>query len=317
MPRALDRVLIMTCIAAAFAAAESARQAAVLFAAEPKGEASSAAQGESTRPKTLRIASCSIFPAKWDKAGNSDKIERVVREAAGKGAQLVITPEGVLEGYVVNEVIHEKDSEKKAQLTQRFNELAEPIDGPYLARFRKLADSLDIHLILGFLERDGDKTYNSAALLGPDGRLVGRYRKTHFAQGYDVNPPGYTPGNEYPVFDIGPLKVGMMICFDRQVPETARQLALAGADLIACPSYGSKGDWNTRLMQVRAYENQAWVTFTHPEQSLIIDRNGKLLDETSQDQFVIREIDLTDLAKTRSAFKNRRPETYRKLSTGP
>lgn len=263
--------------------------------------------------KILRIASCSIFPTKWDKPGNADKIEKVVREAAAKGAQLVITPEGVLEGYVENEVIREKNPEKKAELTKRFNETAEPLDGPYIARFKKLADELNVHLIVGFLERDGDKMFNTAALLGPDGKLVGRYHKTHFAQGYDVNPPGYFPGDEYPVFDIGSLKVGIMICFDRQVPETARQLALNGADLIACPSYGGKGDWNTRIMQVRAYENQAWVTFTHPEQSLIIDNNGKLLDEVSKDQIVLRDIDLTHLEKTRVAFKNRRPQTYKRL----
>jgi predicted amidohydrolase len=267
--------------------------------------------------KTLRVASCSIFPTKWDKPGNADKVEKVVRDAAAKGAQLVITPEGVLEGYVINEVNHEKDPAKKAQITQKFHETAEPIDGPYITRFRKLADELNIHLIVGFLERDGEKMYNTAALLGPEGQLVGRYHKTHFAQGYDGNPPGYMPGDEYPVFDIGSLKVGMMICFDRQVPEAARQLALNGADLIACPSYGSKGDWNTRLMQVRAYENQAWVTFTHPEQSLIIDNNGKLLDEVATDQFVIREIDLTHLEKKRVAIKNRRPQTYKKLSDTP
>ncbi|MGE3313930.1 MAG: carbon-nitrogen hydrolase family protein [Planctomycetaceae bacterium] len=273
----------------------------------------SVAPVDRAQSKTLRLASCSIFPEKWDKAGNADKIERTVREAAAKGAQLVVTPEGVLEGYLINVVNEEKDPARKAELTKKFYEIAEPLDGPYIQRFLKLTDELNVHLILGFLEREGETFYNTAALLGPDGKLVGRYHKTHFAQGYDINPKGYIPGDEYPVFNIGSLKVGMMICFDRQVPETARQLALNGADVIACPSYGSKGDWNTRLMQVRAYENQAWVTFTHPEQSLIIDNNGKLVEETSKDQVVIHEIDLTDLAKTRKAVTNRRPTTYKRL----
>jgi len=269
---------------------------------------------EQGAPKTISIGSVSIFPTKWDKDANSERIERMVREAARRGAQFVITPEGALEGYVVNEVIREKDAEKKARLTERFRKLAEPMDGAYIVCFRKLADELDIHLVVGFLESEGEKTFNTAALIGPDGRIMGKYRKTHFHQGYEVNPPGYTPGDAYPVFDVGFMKVGIMICFDRQLPEPARALALGGADLIACPSYGGWGDWNTRVMQVRAYENQAFVVFTHPEQSLVIDRNGKLLGECRKDDIAIHDLDLSDRRKTRQSVTQRRPETYRSLT---
>ena len=269
--------------------------------------------GESAESATIRIASLSVFPTKWDKDANSEKIERMVRQAVEQGAQFVITPEGALEGYVVNEVIREKDSQKKAELTERFRRLAEPMDGEYLCRFSKLADELNIHLILGFLEAEKQQTYNSAVLFGPDGKVVGKYRKTHFAQGYEVNPPGYTPGDSYPVFDVGVMKVGMMICFDRQLPEPARELALGGADLIACPSYGGWGDWNTRLLQVRAYENQVYLVFTHPEQSLVIDRNGKLVDQCKKDAIVVREIKLSNLKKPRGTVTNRRPETYTRI----
>ncbi len=264
--------------------------------------------------KQLRVASLSIMPAKWDKAANADKIERMVREAAKAGAKLVVTPEGVLEGYVVNEVIHEKDPAKKATLARKFNELAEPLDGPYVRRFCKLADELDIHLVLGFLERAEGKSYNTAALLDPDGRVVGVYHKSHFHQGYDVNPDGYTPGDTYPVFDLGPAKVGMMICFDRQLPEPARALSLAGADMVLCPSYGGTGDWNTRIMQVRAYENEVYVVFTHPKQSLIIDPDGKLMGEEDIDSILIRDVDLSRDLRTRQSIVRRRPETYDNLS---
>lgn len=263
------------------------------------------------KPATLRVASVSIFPEKWNKPANADKIEKMVREAAAQKAELVITPEGVLEGYVVNEVIREKDPAKKAALTKKFQETAEPLDGPYIARLAKLADELNIHLIVGFLEADGEKTFNTAGLFGPDGKLLGKYRKTHFHQGYTGNPPGYGPGDEYPVFDIGRLKVGMMICFDRQPPEPARLLALGGADLIACPSYGGFGDWNTRLMQVRAYENETYVVFTHPQQSLIISRKGDLLKEGSQDAVTIEDLDISRLQKKRESVIRRRPETYK------
>lgn len=267
--------------------------------------------GDNSEPMTIRVASLSIVPEKWAKAANAKKVERMIYQAAGEGADLVITPEGVLEGYVVNEVIREKDPAKRAQLTQKFMQVAEPIDGPFIQQFRALADELDVYLVLGFLEADGAKTYNAAALFSPQGELVGKYRKTHFAQGYRVNPPGYTPGNDYPVFDIGRLRLGIMICFDRQPPEPARHLTLGGADLIACPSYGGWGEWNTRLMQVRAYENQVYVVFTHPEQSLMIDRDGELIAETGKDSIAIREFPVSGLRKTRSSVRNRRPETYR------
>ena len=103
----------------------------------------------------------------------------------------------------------------------------------------------------------------------------------------------------------------MMICFDRQLPEPARHLALGGADLIACPSYGGTGDWNTRLMQVRAYENQVYVIFTHPEQSLILDRRGELLEQTGKDAIAIRDLNVSELRTTREAITRRRAETYR------
>ena len=262
----------------------------------------------------LRIASLSIVPAKWEKETNARKIERMVREAAAQGAQLVITPEGVLEGYVVNEVIREKDPAKKAELTRRFGDLAEPIDGKFVRRFRELADELNIHLILGFLERDGEKLYNTAVLISPDGGVAGKYHKSHFHQGYDVNPPGYTPGADYPVFALGRLKVGIMICFDRQLPEPARALALAGADLIVCPAYGGRGDWNTRLMQVRAYENQVYVAFSHPQQSLIIDPAGEVLGECHRDSILVRDIDISRPTRSRESITRRRPETYHSLT---
>lgn len=266
----------------------------------------------------LRVASVSFVPVKWDKEANAVTIEKLVTDAAKQGASLVVTPEGALEGYVVNEVIRAKDAATKAELTERFQELAEPLDGPYLQRMAKLADQLNIHLILGVLLRNDEKTtFNSTVLLGPDGKIVGVYNKTHFAQGYDVNPPGYTPGEEYPVFDVESVKLGMMICFDRQVPETARMLTLGGANLIICPSYGGTGDWNTRMMQVRAYENDVYLVFTHPTQTLIIAPNGDLLAESEGDAVILHDLDLSRRTRGRESLRNRRPATYRGIRNRP
>lgn len=268
----------------------------------------------------MKVASISFVPEKWEKKANADRIEKQVRAAAKEGAELVVTPEGILEGYVVNEVINEKEPAEKQKLTSRFQELAEPMEGPYIQRFQKLADDLDIYLILGFLEAEKEKTYNTAALFGPEGTLIGKYRKTHFHQGYEVNPPGYTAGDDYPVFEVKqlktgrPLHVGMMICFDRQLPEPARQLSINGAELIVCPSYGSWGEWNTRLMQVRAYENQSYVVFSHPKQSLMIGRGGDIMNEGLENSFTMMEIDLMRLAKNRQSVQMRRPETYKTIT---
>ena len=257
----------------------------------------------------LRVASLSIVPEKWNKEANAREVERRVREAAA-GAKLIVTPEGVLEGYVVNEVIREKDASKKVALIERFQRLAEPIDGPYIRRFQALADELDVWLIIGFLERAGEALYNSAILISPEGRIAGNYHKSHLHQGYDVNPPGYTPGTEYPVFDLGFARLGILICFDRQPPEPAQALALNGADIIMCPAFGSWGEWNTRLMQVRAYENQVHVIFTNPHHSLIIDPDGELLGESHRDSVLIRDLDLSRPTRSRPSITRRRPETY-------
>ena len=262
-------------------------------------------------PKTLRVASISFVPKKWDKDANTAQIEKLVTEAAKQNAQLIVTPEGALDGYVVNDVINAQDPQGKANLTKRFQQLAEPLDGPYITRIAKLADRLDVHVILGVLLRhDDNTTFNSTVLLSPDGDVAGLYHKTHFHQGYDVNPPGYTAGDDYPVFDLGPLKMGMMICFDRQLPEPARMLTLGGANLVVCPAYGSTGDWNTRLMQVRAYENEVYLIFTHPRQSLIIAPDGDLLAQSEGDAVTYHDLDLTRRTRGRQSVRYRRPATY-------
>ena len=294
-------------------------QVATSSNAKPNKAPSEGIASEKSAPlPSVRVASLSILPKKWDKEANSQKIERMVREAVEREARLVITPEGVLDGYVIEEIIQEQDRARKKELNRRFRELAEPIDGRYIKQFRQLSDELDVYLVLGFLEVDGRSLYNTAALLGPGGKLVGKYRKTHFAQGYDVNPPGYTPGNKYPVFDMGFMKLGMMICFDRTMPEPARLLALGGADLIACSAYGGYGELNRWRMRVRANENDVHVVFTHPQQSLIIDRAGTpLMEKTKPDTIVLSDIPIGTPTRINGRIRNRRPETFDGLNLPP
>lgn len=264
----------------------------------------------------IRIASASVVPKKWDKETNWNRIERLVREAALEGgAEVVVTPEGALDGYVINEVNAEKGA-KKAPLVKKFIELAEPLDGPYIKKASALCIELKIYLVLGFLELDNETTYNTCILIDPDGDIIGKYSKTHFAQGYTINPSCYVPGEQYPVFETPFGKVGMMICYDRQLPEPARILALKGAQVLFVPSYGSytdKDGWNTVLLRTRAYENQTPLIFSHPFQSLLLDEDGDLRAIGKANEVVYYEIN-TSPGRYAGRFKNRRPETYRELT---
>jgi len=264
----------------------------------------------------IRVASASILPTKWDKTTNWLRIETMVRRAVVEGgAEVVVTPEGALEGYVVNEVNNEKNEKQKVWLQKQFLTLGEPIDGPYIQKAQNLCDELEIYLVLGFLERRNQKLFNSAILIDPDGDIIGRYSKTHFAQGYTVNPDEYKPGDEYPVIDTPFGKVGMLICYDRQLPEPARIMALKGAQALFVPAFGSYTDrdgWNTVLLRTRAYENRFPVVFSHPYQSLLIAANGELRAVGNANEIVYFEM-VTNPERYKNRFANRRARTYRFL----
>jgi len=265
----------------------------------------------------IRVASVSVLPKKWDKATNWERIERLVRKAKSEGdAQVVVTPEGALDGYVINEVNAEKDTTKKNKLIENFIELAEPLHGIYMKKASELADELNIYLVLGCLEKDGDNLYNSAILFDPEGDIIGKYSKTHFAQGYTINPSCYTPGEQYPVFQTPFGKIGMMICYDRQLPEPARILSLKGAQILFVPAYGGytdKDGWNSVLLRTRAYENNVPLVFSHPFQSLLIDEDGDIRGMCNANEIVYFEVN-TSPERYEGRFKNRKPETYRELT---
>lgn len=232
-------------------------------------------------PKSLKVAGLIYQPVKWDKDANTTRLKTAIRQAKNDGAQLVVTPEGALEGYLVNDV-RKSTGKRREKLTKRFNQIAEPIDGPYIRQFRKLCKEIQVALVLGFLEKDGEKTYNTAVLIGPDGTIVGKYRKTHFAQGYKMglekgnNPIGYMRGTDYPVFEVAGRKLGIMICYDRRVSKVAKQLAENGAEMIVNPAYGMMGDCNRKFIAARAKENHVPVLFVHPDQAILALPDGKI-----------------------------------------
>jgi len=174
-----------------------------------------------------------------------------------------------------------------------FAEIAEPIPGPSTEYFGKLSQTHQLYLVAGLTERTSTVLYNTSVLLGPDGKLVGSYRKVCLPR--EEIESGITPGTEYPVFNTAFGKVGMMICWDVHFPEVARQLANNGAEIIAMPIWGG----NPTLARARAIENQIHlVTSTYTERAhwmitAIFGHRGEVLDQTKAwGTLAIAEVDL-------------------------
>lgn len=252
------------------------------------------------------LAALSLTPEPWDKQANFAKLERHAREAAAKGADVIVAPEGFLEGYVGNE------NRTPGLTRERYAaEAAEALDGPLMTRVRDLATELRVYLMTGFAERLGDQVRNSAVMFGPDGQVVLHYSKSHTMD----DEPFNTKGNEFPVVRTEYGQWGALICFDRQVPEAARMLALKGADVLFVPAWGGYGEMNDLMMRVRAYENGVYLAFVHPKRALLIDPSGTVLaaDAGEHDQVITATI-TTPSRRKGSLLQYRRPELYGPLS---
>jgi predicted amidohydrolase len=175
-----------------------------------------------------------------------------------------------------------------------YADCAEPIPGPSTDFFAELAKRHSLYIVAGLLERDRHLIYNVAVLLGPEGEIVGKYRKTCLPRGEADG--GVTPGSEYPVFQTRFGKVGMMVCYDAFFPEVARQLTIKGAEVIALPVWGC----NPLLAAARACENHVYVvssTYTdHQEnwiKTAIYDHEGRVIQQANHwGQVIVQEVDL-------------------------
>jgi predicted amidohydrolase len=143
-------------------------------------------------------------------------IDTWCERAAADKTELVLFPELVIHGHC----------------TPNTWELAEPVpDGPSVSRLVQIARRHGLVLCAGMSEKERDIVYNTQVLIGPDG-YIGKQRKLHLSRDEVFY---YKGGRELPVFDIGPCKVGIVICYDNQFPEVARVLALRGADVLLMP----------------------------------------------------------------------------------
>ncbi len=220
-------------------------------------------------PQTARIAGIVLKWVRSDKETNYRRAEPMIREAAKNGAQIVCTTECFLDGYAIaDKTIPLKD----------YRALGEPIpDGPYYRKLAALALELQIHLIAGMTEADGDVRYNTAVLIGPDGKLAGKYRK----QILDHESVRNEAGKESSVHETPYGEVGIMICADRRYPDVVRKFRDNGARFLMCPSGGMFGPKNNDpLLQARSKENQIPIVFVHPALFLVTGRDGSILERT-------------------------------------
>jgi predicted amidohydrolase len=221
------------------------------------------ARAEDKPEPTVRVAGIVLKWARGDKETNYRRIEPLIREAAKKGAQVVVTTECFLDGYAI--------ADKSIPL-EDYRALGEPIPaGPYYKRLAGLAGELKVHLVAGMLEADGEARYNTAVLIGPDGKLIGKYRKQNLGHESVRN----TAGNASLVHDTPFGKVGLMICADRTDAELVRRFRTNGADFLLCPSGGMFGPKsNDPIVQARSKENQVAIVFVHPAEFLVTDPAG-------------------------------------------
>ena len=258
----------------------------------------------------IKLGGVQFAGLKGQKARNIQTAIRMIRQAAAHGAQIVMTPEVALTGFVGGE------TEKK---------MAEPIPGPATETFAAVARELDIYILVGLSElRDGE-IYNAMAVIDRQGTLMGVMRKVHINK-YET-PMGWRNGSDFPVWwfktNTGVMTAGIMICYDREVPESARLLMLKGADVIfnplacECPTM----DIHRCLLRTRAFENEIYIFMVNhaaPRQnghSMTFDYNGNIIRETSEaEELLLCEVDLNGLNRYRKTGiygkHHRRPELY-------
>ncbi len=254
-----------------------------------------------------------------DKARNLEAAERLVREAAARGAELVGLPE-------------------KWNLLAGGEELlagAESLDGLSLSAARSWARELGISLLAGSISERGEgaKSFNTSVLIGPDGEDLAAYRKIHM---FDVDVDGVAyresdheePGEEIVSAPLGDLTIGLSVCYDLRFPELYRILAVRGARILAVPSAFTRAtgrDHWEPLLRARAIENQAFVlapnqvgeappNFASGGRSAIVDPWGVVLATAPDEECaVLAELDLGAQERVREtlpSLANRRPAAY-------
>ncbi|GII25124.1 apolipoprotein N-acyltransferase [Planosporangium mesophilum] len=250
------------------------------------------------------------------------RIERLITEARAGGVRLLALPEACLGGYLSS-----LDGPAEAPP-------ALDLDGPEIRRLAALAG--DLVVTAGYCERAGSGRFNSAVCVTGDG-VLGTHRKVHQPLGEGAS---YGAGDGFAAFDTPVGRIGMMICYDKAFPESARALALDGAEIIVCMSAwpGSRTNqtanlahdrWKRRFDlfdRARALENQVvWLSANQSGtfgslrlvgSAKVVDPGGEVLADTGVGAgMAVAELDvartLEDARRAMGHLRDRRPDTYR------
>ena len=291
------------------------------------------------RPKREVTVAAMQFACGWDVDANIATAERLVRQAAKQGAQIILIQELFETPYFCIE----QDS--------RHLRLATSVaDNRAVAHFSKIARELGVVLPISFFEKANNSYFNSIAILDADGRNLGVYRKAHIPNGPGYQEKNYfSPGDTgFMVFDTKFARIGVAICWDQWFPETARALALQGAELIFFPTaigsepppalpVNSRDHWQ-RTQQGHAAANLTPVIVSNrigterapqdPEglyirfygSSFIADATGAKVAEADEENEAVltAKFDLSAIGELRDnwfVFRDRRPELYGVLTS--
>lgn len=242
-----------------------------------------------------------------------DALDGAARRAATEGARLLATAEMYLTGYAIGDQVAA---------------LAEPADGPSAHRVAEIAARHGLAIAYGYPERDGDAVYNAVRLVGPDGAPLADYRKTHLFG--DFERAAFTPGDT-PVVQatLDGVRVGLLICYDVEFPETVRAHALAGTELLVVPTALMRPyEFVPRtLVPARAYESQLHVAYVNRSGaegefhftglSCLAGPDGVVRARAGTgEELLVADADLALIAAVRADtpyLADRRPELYRSL----
>lgn len=269
----------------------------------------------------------------WDREAMLAKAEKLVREAASKGANIILLQELFETPYFCQR--HDFE----------YMDLATTLEeNPAVKRFQEVAKELDVVIPVSFFERAGNAAFNSIAIIDADGTVLGKYRKTHIPDGMPYAEKFFfTPGDTgFKVWKTKYATIGVGICWDQWFPEAARCMALLGAEILFYPTAigsepvlqtDSKPHWQ-RCMQGHAaanimpvvasnrigHEVQKDSEMTFYGSSFIADETGGLVAEADRETegVITAEFDLDAIAQKRrewGVFRDRRPEMYGTLLT--
>ncbi|RGH51463.1 N-carbamoylputrescine amidase [Ruminococcus sp. AM41-10BH] len=269
----------------------------------------------------------------WDREATLAKAEKLVREAASKGANIILLQELFETPYFCQR--HDFE----------YMDLATTLEeNPAVKRFQEVAKELDVVIPVSFFERAGNAAFNSIAIIDADGTVLGKYRKTHIPDGMPYAEKFFfTPGDTgFKVWKTKYGTIGVGICWDQWFPEAARCMALLGAEILFYPTAigsepvlqtDSKPHWQ-RCMQGHAaanimpvvasnrigHEVQKDSEMTFYGSSFIADETGGLVAEADRETegVITAEFDLDAIAQKRrewGVFRDRRPEMYGTLLT--